>query len=72
MIYIRVKWITMKPTKASTVKIPNKDLFDNPFINFKEWGNDKNYAYDDLDTSVGKAGYHSESFVPDNEDYSKW
>ena len=72
MIYTRVEWITMKPTKASTIKIPNKDLFDNPFINFKEWDKDKDYAYHDLDASIGRAGYHSESFAPDDEDYSKW
>jgi hypothetical protein len=52
-------------------KYHDKDLFDNPFVSFKEWETDEDRAYDDLG-SVGKIGYNSESFSEDNEDYSKW
>ena len=60
----------MKSTKSLAVKTPNKDLFDNPFIDFKEW--DKDYAYDNLSFSIDKTDYHSDSFVKDDKDYSKW
>jgi len=62
----------MKLIKALITKKPNKDLFDNPFINFKEWNSAEDNVYDDLSSSIGEIGYHSDSFVKDDEDYTRW
>jgi len=62
----------MKRIKTPIVKISSKDLFDNPFINFKESSSVKDHAYDNLSSLMGKVGYHSDSYVKDDEDYSKW
>ena len=61
----------MKLIKTLTTKKSSKGLFDDSFANIKEWS-DKDNVNNEFSSVIGKAGFHSDSFVKDNKDYTCW